>query len=94
MSDARVTVVVASKDRLRALTRTLPLHPRPVILVDNDSTDGTPGFVRRHFPDVHLVEAGTNLGALRPGHRPSAVDDEPRQDHRSPAHLKRAREVT
>ncbi|MFG1701995.1 glycosyltransferase family 2 protein [Nonomuraea sp. M3C6] len=60
---ARVTVVVASKDRLRALTRSLPLHPRPVILVDNGSTDGTAGFVRRHFPDVQVVEAGANLGA-------------------------------
>ncbi len=59
----RVTVVVATRNRLRALARSLPLHPRPVILVDNGSTDGTPGFVRRHFPDVHLVEAGANLGA-------------------------------
>ncbi|KAB8190153.1 glycosyltransferase [Nonomuraea phyllanthi] len=56
-------MVVASQDRLRALARTLPLHPRPVILVDNGSSDGTAGFVRRHFPDVRLVEAGTNLGA-------------------------------
>ncbi|MFI6731994.1 glycosyltransferase family 2 protein [Nonomuraea sp. NPDC050451] len=63
MNDPRVTVVVASKDRLRVLARTLPLHPRPVILVDNGSTDGTAGFVRRHFPDVHVVEAGRNLGA-------------------------------
>ncbi|WP_240776962.1 glycosyltransferase family 2 protein [Nonomuraea basaltis] len=60
---ARVTVVVASKDRLRALARSLPLHQRPVILVDNGSTDGTAAFVRRHFPDVQVVEAGTNLGA-------------------------------
>jgi GT2 family glycosyltransferase len=63
VNDPRVTVVVASKDRLRVLARTLPLHPRPVILVDNGSTDGTAGFVRRHFPDVHVVEAGRNLGA-------------------------------
>ncbi|SEG82901.1 Glycosyltransferase, GT2 family [Nonomuraea solani] len=61
--EARVTVVVAGKDRLRALARSLPLHPRPVILVDNGSTDGTAGFVRRHFPDVHLVEPGADLGA-------------------------------
>ncbi|MEV0384819.1 glycosyltransferase [Nonomuraea sp. NPDC050643] len=61
--EARVTVVVASKDRLRSLARSLPLHPRPVILVDNDSTDGTAGFVRRHFPDVRLVEPGADLGA-------------------------------
>ncbi|MGA5765317.1 glycosyltransferase family 2 protein [Nonomuraea bangladeshensis] len=63
MSEARVTVVVASKDRLRALARSLPRHPRPVILVDNGSTDGTVGFVRKHFPDVQVVEAGENLGA-------------------------------
>lgn len=56
-------MVVATKDRLRTLTRTLPLHPRPVILVDNGSADGTPAFVRRHFPDVEVVEAGVNLGA-------------------------------
>ncbi|MFI7612893.1 glycosyltransferase [Nonomuraea terrae] len=60
---SRVTVVVATKDRLRTLTRTLLLHPRPVILVDNGSADGTPAFVRRHFPDVEVVEAGVNLGA-------------------------------
>ncbi|GAA3147819.1 DUF2795 domain-containing protein [Nonomuraea salmonea] len=62
-SEPRVTVVVVSRDRVRTLTRTLPLHPRPVILVDNGSGDGTAGFVRRHFPDVHVVEAGRNLGA-------------------------------
>ncbi|TDE41415.1 glycosyltransferase [Nonomuraea mesophila] len=55
--------MVASRDRLRALARTLPKHPRPVILVDNGSTDGTAGFVRRHFPDVLLAEPGVNLGA-------------------------------
>ncbi|MEV5498402.1 glycosyltransferase, partial [Nonomuraea fuscirosea] len=60
---ARVTVVVASRDRVRTLTRSLPLHPRPVILVDNGSTDGTARFVHRHFPDVHVVDAGRNLGA-------------------------------
>ncbi|HEX4817734.1 MAG TPA: glycosyltransferase [Nonomuraea sp.] len=63
MNGARVTVVVASMNRLRALTRSLPHHPRPVILVDNGSTDGTAAFVGKHFPDVHLVEAAANLGA-------------------------------
>ncbi|WP_082310854.1 glycosyltransferase family 2 protein [Nonomuraea sp. SBT364] len=59
----RVTVVVATMNRLRALQRSLPRHPGPVILVDNGSTDGTSGFVRRHFPHVRVVEAGRNLGA-------------------------------
>ncbi|MET8003321.1 glycosyltransferase family 2 protein [Nonomuraea glycinis] len=59
----RVTVVVATRNRLRALQRSLPHHPSPVILVDNGSTDGTVGFVQRHFPHVRVVEAGRNLGA-------------------------------
>ncbi|MBN6054011.1 glycosyltransferase [Nonomuraea sp. RK-328] len=61
--DERVTVVVATRNRRRALAGSLPHHPRPVVLVDNGSTDGSPGFVQRHFPDVTLVEAGRNLGA-------------------------------
>lgn len=59
----RVTVVVATRNRLRSLAGSLPRHRGPVILVDNGSTDGTPGFVRRHFPHVQVVEAGVNLGA-------------------------------
>ncbi|MET7326790.1 glycosyltransferase family 2 protein [Nonomuraea sp. NPDC005650] len=63
MNDPRVTVVVAGRNRPRALARTLPLHPRPVILVDSGAADVTAGFVRRHFPDVHLVETGKDPGA-------------------------------
>ena len=33
-----------------------------VIVVDNDSADGTPEMVRQHFPAVNLIEAGSNLG--------------------------------
>ena len=33
-----------------------------VILVDNDSTDGSQAFVREHFPEVVLVELEENLG--------------------------------
>ena len=33
-----------------------------VIVVDNDSRDGTVEFIRVHFPAVHLVLPGTNLG--------------------------------
>lgn len=31
-----------------------------VIVVDNDSTDGSVGFVRENFPDVRVVENATN----------------------------------
>ncbi|MFI6707186.1 glycosyltransferase family 2 protein [Nonomuraea sp. NPDC050478] len=62
-ADSKVTVVVVTRDRLRTLQRSLPRHRGPVILVDNGSTDGTAGFVRRHHPHVQVVENGRNLGA-------------------------------
>jgi GT2 family glycosyltransferase len=33
-----------------------------VILVDNHSTDGSPAYVREHFPEVRLVELDQNRG--------------------------------
>ncbi len=33
-----------------------------VILVDNGSDDGTPGRVRKDFPDVEVIENGNNIG--------------------------------
>lgn len=64
---ARVTVVVATRDRLASLLEVLgrlaalPERP-PVVVVDNGSTDGTPPAVRTRFPEATLVEAGRNLG--------------------------------
>ncbi|WP_433212183.1 glycosyltransferase family 2 protein [Microtetraspora malaysiensis] len=60
---ARVTVVVASRDRRADLARSLPHHEAHVIFVDNGSTDGSPRFVRERFPRVEVVEVGRNLGA-------------------------------
>jgi len=34
-----------------------------IIVVDNGSSDGTAGIVRRRFPSVTLLESGGNLGA-------------------------------
>ncbi|MCS0638455.1 glycosyltransferase [Streptomyces sp. LP05-1] len=64
----RVTVVVITRDRRERLARTLdrlaalPERP-PVVVVDNDSRDGTPGAVARDHPEVTVVRAGGNLGA-------------------------------
>lgn len=33
-----------------------------VTVLDNDSTDGTPAWVRTHYPAVQVVENGRNLG--------------------------------
>jgi GT2 family glycosyltransferase len=32
-----------------------------VIVSDNGSTDGSPEFIRNNFPEVHVIENGTNL---------------------------------
>jgi N-acetylglucosaminyl-diphospho-decaprenol L-rhamnosyltransferase len=36
--------------------------PHTAIVCDNGSTDGTPEQLRRSFPDVRLIELGTNVG--------------------------------
>jgi GT2 family glycosyltransferase len=67
--DPRVGVVVITHERreeaLRALGRLTSLPERPqVVLVDNGSTDGTAAAARAAFPEVDVVEAGENLGAV------------------------------
>ena len=37
-------------------------YPTDVYLVDNSSTDGTPEYVREHYPEVILHESSENLG--------------------------------
>jgi N-acetylglucosaminyl-diphospho-decaprenol L-rhamnosyltransferase len=61
--DARVTVVVATRDRRERLFETLPEHRAPVILVDNASTDGSPEAITGAFPRVQVVRLGENRGA-------------------------------
>lgn len=61
---SRLTTVVVTRDRWSDLAWSLPLQQRPVILVDNGSTDGTPERVRDAFPDVTVIELGRNRGAV------------------------------
>jgi GT2 family glycosyltransferase len=61
-----VTVAVVSfntRTLLRACLASMrgPLPPE-VWVVDNGSQDGSPDVVRQEFPEVRLVETGTNLG--------------------------------
>ncbi len=60
----RVSVVVMTRDRWPELRRTLPRHEARVILVDNGSSDGTPQLVRAHFPEIEVVELGSNHGSV------------------------------
>jgi GT2 family glycosyltransferase len=69
LTDDRVTVVIITVDRRDELLRTLgkitAIPERPAVLVvDNGSRDGTPAAVRALFPEVTLIEAGRNLGAV------------------------------
>ena len=43
-----------------------------VVIVDNASTDDTPGYVRRTFPSVRVIETGENLGFARANNRCAA----------------------
>jgi GT2 family glycosyltransferase len=66
--DHRVAVIVATRDRVTSLLRTLdrllglPEEPR-VVVVDNGSSDGTPERVRRDFPGVQVLARAGNRGA-------------------------------
>ena len=61
-----VIVAYRSRDLLDACLRSLREHPPSipmrVIVVDNDSRDGTAEMVAAEHPDVDLVESASNLG--------------------------------
>lgn len=55
-------------DCIRALkAQTRP--PRRIVVYDNASTDGSPEAVRAEFPDVTVVDMGSNLGPGAPRNR-------------------------
>jgi len=66
MSPREVTVVVVSYNTQDALRRCLTAlqgqEVGGIVVVDNDSKDGSPAMVREKFPEVTLVETGANLG--------------------------------
>lgn len=67
--NARVGVVVITRNRRQELSRTLralealPESP-PIVVVDNASCDGTAEAVARDHPEVGLIRATANLGAV------------------------------
>lgn len=64
VEDARVTVVVMSRDRRDDLAASMRRHRAPVVFVDNASADGSPEVVRRVRPDAHVVRLRENRGAV------------------------------
>lgn len=76
---SRVGIVIASRDRQEQLMRTLPRHLQlperpPVVLVDDASSDGTPGAVRERHPEVRVIALARNEGAAARNHGLRALD--------------------
>ncbi|MFP3713677.1 glycosyltransferase family 2 protein [Puerhibacterium sp. TATVAM-FAB25] len=64
VEDARVSVVVMSRDRRDDLAASMRRHRAPVVFVDNASADGSPEVVRRVRPDARVVRLRENRGAV------------------------------
>lgn len=47
---------------LRSLTQAPPTAPYSIVVVDNASSDGTPAHIREAWPQVRLIESGSNIG--------------------------------
>ncbi len=47
---------------LQSLLAVLPEKNMEVVVVDNNSSDGSPGFVKDRFPEVKLILNENNLG--------------------------------
>jgi GT2 family glycosyltransferase len=67
-TSSRTSVVVITRDRrpevMISLARLLALPERPpVLLVDNDSSDGTADAVQQRYPAVDVIRLPCNLGA-------------------------------
>lgn len=65
----QISVVIITRNRLKDLTRTLQQLQAlpakfPIIVVDNNSTDGTANALHEQFPQVTVVSLSKNMGAL------------------------------
>ena len=65
---ARATVVIPNWNGKRLLAlclkslRNQTFQDFETIVVDNDSTDGSIGFLGREFPEVNVISLGDNMG--------------------------------
>ncbi len=68
MPEATLSIIIVNWDGMRFLEGCLgsvfaqAFPSLEVILVDNGSTDGSAGFVKERFPDVTVIENGSNIG--------------------------------
>jgi GT2 family glycosyltransferase len=64
VAERRTTIVVMTMNRRREVVENLGRLPRPVIVVDNGSTDGTVTAIGQEWPDVLVVPLSRNEGAV------------------------------
>lgn len=57
------------RDCLESIYAGLPTIDFEVIVSDNGSSDGSPALIRKHFPQVRLLENGANLGFAKGNNR-------------------------
>ncbi|WP_324721934.1 glycosyltransferase family 2 protein [Salinimicrobium sp. HB62] len=61
--NSEVYIIVVSFNGLKWLRKCLDsTYPYQVILIDNNSNDGTPEFIKANYPKVILLEQEENLG--------------------------------
>lgn len=63
----KVAIIIVTWNGMKWIEKCLnrieaSVYPASVFLVDNNSTDGTPDFLEKNFPKVHLVRSDKNLG--------------------------------
>jgi GT2 family glycosyltransferase len=63
MQKNEVYIIIVTYNGMKWLARCLEsTKPYPVIVVDNNSTDGTIDFIKSHHPEIILFEQKENLG--------------------------------
>ena len=67
-----LSIIIVSYKRLDCLRKciqsivdTVKTNPYEIIIVDNQSDDGTPETIRREFPNLRMIENTENLGFAR-----------------------------
>ncbi|UBZ07456.1 glycosyltransferase family 2 protein [Salegentibacter mishustinae] len=59
----KVFIIIVTYNGMKWLARCLEsTTPYPVIVVDNNSTDGTVDYIKSHYPEIILFEQKENLG--------------------------------
>ena len=63
MQKNEVYIIIVTYNGMKWLARCLEsTKPYPVIVVDNNSTDGTIDYIKSHYPEIILFEQKENLG--------------------------------